>query len=61
MKKLFENFSCNLTDGKITKITTDMEKPVTIGVELEKKVKINPLETFKNKPIQIRYSLLFQR
>lgn len=38
-----------------------MEKPVTIGVELEKKVKINPLETFKNKPIQIRYSLLFQR
>lgn len=49
MKKLFENFSCNLIDGKILKIIIDIEKFVIIGVELEKKVKINLLEIFKNK------------
>ena len=38
MKKVFEIFINNLPDMEISKIATDMEMLVTLGVELEKNV-----------------------
>lgn len=55
IKKLLELSSSNLPDLKLSKITADMEKAATVGVEIEEKIKGAQLETLKSKQIQHGY------